>query len=278
MKSVIECLALMIWLGPAARAAELKPRRWVVYYSDKAPASDFASYDLVVLDSKYHPPVAQVKDGTKVVLGYLSLGEVNHDRNYFAAVKAEGLLIQENKNWPGSFMVDLRERRWRQRVVEELVPAILQQGFDGLFLDTLDNAAYLEESSPARFQGMRQAAVDLVRTLRTEYPSIRIAINRGYDLLEQVAPYVDLAAAESLLATYDFSAKRYVPVAPQISAPQVRRLQAVMRDHPRVQVLSLDYWDPSDPEGARRIYRRELKNGFCPYVATIGLNEIIREP
>ena len=41
---------------------------------------------------------------------------------------------------------------------------------------------------------------------------------------------------------------------------------------------SLDYWDPQDTEGIGRIYEEQRKNGFFPYVATIDLKQIIREP
>jgi hypothetical protein len=43
-------------------------------------------------------------------------------------------------------------------------------------------------------------------------------------------------------------------------------------------VFTLDYWNPEDAAGIRRIYRTERANGFHPYVATIKLDRIVREP
>jgi len=117
-------LPLAICQGGSAR----KGIRWVVCYSDKARAEEFLAFDLAVLDSDNHPPLALLSRPAKAVLAYLSLGEVGNHRAYFEAVKAEGILLDENPNWPGSFSVDVRDPRWPQRVIGQLVPAILASG------------------------------------------------------------------------------------------------------------------------------------------------------
>ena len=113
---------------------------FVVYYSDKAPVSDFNKYSLIVFDSDSHPPIGALKEQGKIVLGYLSLGEIENSRWYFKRFKDEKLLFKENSNWKGSFFIDVRDKKWVSFVVEELVPRILQKKFSGIFIDTLDNA------------------------------------------------------------------------------------------------------------------------------------------
>ncbi|MBM3533310.1 MAG: endo alpha-1,4 polygalactosaminidase [Alphaproteobacteria bacterium] len=117
------CLALGV--GTFGANAQPAPMPWAVYYAAALPPSAFYGYDLVVFEPERHPPIEPLIDRGKKVIGYLSLGEVNEGRAYFAEVKAEGLLRQENQNWKGSYFVDVRDLRWTKRAVEDLVPDIL---------------------------------------------------------------------------------------------------------------------------------------------------------
>jgi len=219
-----------------------------------------------------------LSDRGKTLLAYLSLGEVEEHRPYFPAVKAEGILLHENRAWRGSYFVDLRDPRWTARVIEQLIPDVLHRGFDGLFLDTLDDAADLERSDPARYRGMTAAATRLVRTIRLHYPTIKIMMNRAYEILPDVEEYIDIELGESIFADYDFETKRYRLVKRAIYREQVRLLKAAQRRRPDLAVFTLDYWDPADTAGVARIYREQRANGFEPYVATLELDRIVREP
>lgn len=251
---------------------------WVVYYSDQAPPEAFSPYHLVVLESESYPPLRPLTDRGKTLLGYLSVGEVEDHRRYFSIVKAENILLQENKDWKGSYFVDLRDPRWTRRVIEQLIPQILRRGFDGLFLDTLDNAAHLERLNPSRYRGMTEAAARLVRTIRRHFPSIKLMINRAYEILPEVEGHVDMVLGESVFADYDFKTKSYRLVPQPLYQEQVKLLQAAKKRRPELGIFSLDYWDPADKAGIARIYREQRANGFEPYVATVELDRIIPEP
>jgi uncharacterized protein (TIGR01370 family) len=251
---------------------------WVVYYADQAPPDAFNPYHLVVLESESYPPLRPLSDRGKTLLGYLSLGEVEDHRRYFASVKAEKILLQENKDWKGSYFVDVRDPRWTRRVIEQLIPQILRRGFDGLFLDTLDNPAHLERVNPSRFRGMTAAAARLVRTIRLHFPTIKVMMNRGYEILPEVEGHIDMVLGESVFADYDFKTKSYRLVAPQLYQEQVKILQAARKRRPDLGIFTLDYWDPADKAGIARIYREQRANGFEPYVATVELDRIIPEP
>jgi hypothetical protein len=140
------CLALAL-VAPEAKA-QPAPMPWAVYYAAELPPSAFYGYDLLVFESDRHPALEPLVDRRKKVLGYLSLGEVNETRSYFAEVKAENLFRGENENWKGSFFVDVRDPRWTKRVIDDLVPEILRRGFQGIFIDTLDNPRHLERTDP----------------------------------------------------------------------------------------------------------------------------------
>ena len=251
---------------------------WLAYYQDEAAPEAFSDYGLLVFDSQYHPPIPALAAAGKTILGYISLGEVEGYRAHFGMVRAEGILFDENPNWPGSYFVDLRSALWRDRVLGHLIPKILNRGFHGLFLDTLDNAAYLESTDPVKYRGMRQSAAKLVMEIRSHFPSILIMMNRAYEILPEVAGHIDMELAESCFSDFDFSSKQYRRVPQQEYQQQVQELQRIRALHPGLEIFTLDYWDPSDDQGIRTIYREQESNGFNPYVATVELDRIVPRP
>ncbi|MHB1219174.1 MAG: endo alpha-1,4 polygalactosaminidase [Alphaproteobacteria bacterium] len=253
-------------------------RPWVVYYADKEPPEAFDPFTLLVLDSENHPPLRPLVERGKVLLGYISVGEVESHRPWYAKVKRWGILSDENPNWKGSFYVDLRDPRWTALVVEELVPMLLRRGFDGVFLDTLDNPVYLEQTQPKKYKGIADAAAQLVRAIRRNYPTIPIMMNRAYPLLPRVERDIDFELGESVYADYDFKTKTYQLVDRTTYLDQVKFLKDAQRRRPELRVMTLDYWSPADPEGIRRIYKEQRANGFDPYVATIDLDRLVKEP
>lgn len=267
----------MLMLLPFSELSK-KTERYCVYYSDKAPVEAFASYDLIVLDSDHHPYLEGFIQQKKEILGYISLGEVESERSYFDEVKEQGILLQENEYWPGSFYVEVRDPRWAKRVIEDLIPQILFQHFDGLFLDTLDNPGDLERKDPEKYKGMVEAAAQLVNLIRQHYPNIKIMMNRGYELLPEVGGTIDMVMGESVYADYDFENKTYQFVPEDLYQTQVKILKDAQSMNPDLKVYTLDYWDPADSKVIKDIYQKQRENGFIPYVATVDLHKIVPEP
>lgn len=275
MRALALCLALLaLWAGGAPALAG----SWVVYYGDQARPEEFRPYRLAVLDADGHPPLRPIAANGTVLLGYVSLGEVERHRAHFDAVRREGILLDENPNWPGSFYVDVRDPRWRARVVDELVPAILARGFHGIFLDTLDNPPHLQRTDPRRFAGMTAAAADLVKAIRARHPGIPVMLNRAYELLPDVARDIDILLGESVVSGWDFEKARPRPVPPEDQRFQRDAMRAARALNPDLRLLTLDYADPADRAAVARIYARQRADGFEPYVATIALDRLVQEP
>jgi len=65
---------------------------------------------------------------------------------------------------------------------------------------------------------------------------------------------------------------------PSEVALQLSLLSPVRDGWSRVQVLSLDYWDPKDRATIKKIYADARRLGCQPYVATRLLDRILPEP
>ncbi|MDF1791063.1 MAG: endo alpha-1,4 polygalactosaminidase [Thalassobaculaceae bacterium] len=265
--------------GASARSRNADAaEKWAVLYTADAALETLTPFDLLVFDRAAHPDIEPLTDAGKLVFGYISLGEMSNDRDEFQRLQEWGILGEENPYWPGSHFIDVRDTRWTALVIEELVPAILQRGFRGLFLDTLDNPPELERRDPTGNAGMTRAAARLVKALNLHWPEVPIIMNRGYELLDAVAFDIDYVLGESVYADYDFTTKTYGMVPDDLYREQVAILKRAGAKNPNLSILTLDYWDPADPTTIAEIYRVQRENGFSPYVATIDLDRIIPPP
>ncbi len=273
MKRALLLLGLLLCAPAFAQSTE----RWVVYYGDKLPASAFVPYDLIVFDSDHHPPLAPLKAEGKTVLGYISLGEAETYRSYFGAIKSKHLLLGANKSWKGHFVIDMRKQEWQQVVIDELIPPILAQGFDGIMIDTIDSVIQPEIDHPAQYAGMQGSAVLLIRSIREHYPNIKIMLNRGFEILPQVANDIDMVMAESTLGDWQPGAKKPRLIEKEY-AHYVEQLQAARLSAPSLKIYSIDYWPAKDKPGVRHIYSIQRAQGFIPYVGPLDLQNVWSEP
>ena len=141
-------------------------------------------------------------------LGYLSIGEADPRRDYWNEVRAAPFLVEPDPSWPENIRVDLRDPQWQAVLLDQEIPRLLAMGFDGLMLDTIDTAPYLQAKDGVRFAGMRDALRDLLRAIHQKFPHAPLIAN-GTEALVDVAPFVDGFVVEGVFATYDFGRRLY---------------------------------------------------------------------
>lgn len=280
LQSLRRVLFAIAGLSTASSTSADQELRWVAYYGADAPgiSDELRKYDIIVLDSDRHPPLEPLLRRGRSVLAYLSVGEVHRSRSYFEEVRKEGILLEANEHWPESYGVDVRDARWSARIIERLVPSILDQGFDGVFLDTIDRVVALEQSTSRNGRGSAQAMRRLVRDLRRNFPGITIAVNRGYVLWPEISPWVNMVVGESVITNYDFTTKTYYLREQREVLLQVENILAAKSLNPALLTLTLDYWNAEDAAGIAQIYERQRASGMVPYVATIALDRVVAEP
>jgi hypothetical protein len=250
--------------------------RWLAFYGVTAEEAILATYDIVVLDSAFQGSISLVAGPATRVCGYLSLGEISTSDPLLTLLDSTALLA-ENPDWPGTCRVDVRHPSWGSLVLDRRIPSLASQGFTGLMLDTLDTPPYLELLDPARYHGMREAAVGLVDSIRARWPELMLIMNRGYALLPDLLQKVDAVIAESLMTSPDRQTGGFAWVDSCQVERQLTLLNPAARRRPPLPILSLDYWDPNDTRTIAEIYRRERELGHHPYVATRSLDQIVPE-
>lgn len=176
--------------------------------------------DFIVLDSFYNgephgrwpaEAIQQIRSAKKnrKVIAYLSIGEAESYRSYWEPtwdankdgkpdVAAPTFLLAENPDWKGSYKVKYWDPVW-QKIVLKNLEAILEQGFDGVYLDIVDGFQSFEQDAaskqwlenrlnPETSQSFRRDMVDWVKKIATfarqKKPGFWIIPQNGSQLLD----------------------------------------------------------------------------------------------
>lgn len=248
--------------------------RWIAYYDEKAPIDHFSDYDLVVFDTEHHPDFQRLQPKT-MVLGYLSIGEVHGHSPYVNELKAAGAILSKNPKWD-SYVVDPRNKKWRDILLKQKIPAILAAGFDGLMLDTIDSPLNVDSGTHEE-EAIYVASASLIRDIRTQFPTMKLMLNRGFELLGPVGKDIDYVLAESTFSKYD-AGKRPTIWDHSAQRPIVEMLRRAKIKNPNLKIYTLDYWDMDDVQGVQFVYQVQRLRGFIPYVASPDLRTTHAEP
>lgn len=263
---------------PAASGSDLaRVQRWWILLGHAAGLESVdwrhqaRDTQLVVLSADPNIPLGDLPADT-LRLGYLSVGEANPHLPSWPSVQTQPFLIEANPDWPTNMRVDVRDPQWQQLLLQQEAPRLLQMGFQGFMLDTIDTAPYLERKDPARFAGSRQALRDFVRRLRAQFPAA-VVIANGTDALVDVAPSVDGYVVEGVFATYDFGRRLYRATTQQERDWKLAQIQNAQAVAPRP-VFSIEYAEVGDLKLAQWAAMESERRGFRPYVTVRDLNTL----
>jgi len=255
--------------------------KWAIvldYDEDNHPISKEAlqSFDMVVLDPDNSPEIASLKKNQPIRISYISIGEAENYRDYWDKIKDESWVLDENPDWEGNFFVDVRDPEWRKLLIEDVIPKIVNKGFQGLFLDTLDTAIYLEEKFPKKYAGSLEAMAALVGDIHQTFPKLMLLSNNGFDILGKIASYLSGLVVEDINIMIDFENDSYKPVTPEDRAYKIGILRPLMADY-GLSVFNIDYVPQSNQKLIRQVRRDSKRLGFKPYAAEANLVEVYKQ-
>jgi uncharacterized protein (TIGR01370 family) len=229
--------------------------------------------ELVILNDDQRLPL-DVPSTSTIRLAYLSVGEAEAGRPYWPKIRGKSFVVEPNPAWPDNVRVDIRDRRWQEILLDQEVPRLLAAGYQGIMLDTLDTAPYLERKDPVRFAGCRRALGQFLAVLRRTFPGAILLAN-GTETLVDAAPYVDGYVTEGIFATYELAAVSYRPTTPDERAWRLAQVQTALA-RARHPVFSIEYASgPSAPAGLSAwAVLKAREQGFRPYVTTKSIDRL----
>lgn len=159
-------------------------------------------YKYVVVESKHYSAtnIKTLKTQNEKVFAYISLGEINENSIHFNDFKNH--TIGKNKIW-NSHYIDLKAKKANELIIE-MVDEIFANGYDGLFLDNIDNFTIY---GPQKEQ--KEKVVELIKMIKEKYPKKKFIQNAGLELAEETTRYIDIIAVESVASAYSFKDNKY---------------------------------------------------------------------
>ncbi len=160
------------------------------------------NYDYLILESLNFTSaeVKKLNKQNKNVLAYISLGEVNSQAKYYKELK--NITLGKNNNW-NSYYLDLKSEKTKE-VLLASIKECLDKGFDGMFLDNIDN---FTQFGPQKED--KKELIAFLKTIKEKYPNKIFFQNAGLELLEETNRYIDGVVVESVASSYNFKDKSY---------------------------------------------------------------------
>lgn len=266
-------LLLSLCLAPALCVqAAPSMQSTAVFYAPNPPVELLGKFQRVIVEADNLKPgelQALHQQGAKV-FAYLSIGEVSPSRSWYQQVSKDWILGR-NQVWD-SDVLDLADSGWQDFIMQTLVKPLAEQGYDGLFLDTLDSFNLYVTTQEAR-QQQAAALAGLLKNIRKTWPQMQLIANRGFEVMPEIAPLLEAVVAESLFASWDNAKQRYHPADPSGQEWLLQRLQTIHKDY-GLDVVIIDYLPPAHREDARKLASRIQELGFVPWVSTPALDSI----
>ena len=225
---------ILVWLGfacgyPGGLAAQETSRqlKFVICYQPSVPWEELEPFDIVVVDYAYpRQSVAALRQRGKTVFGYLSLGKVQKQRPFMAGVQEAGIALKQDLDYSDSFQIDVSDRQWHALVTDSIIPKMKQKGFNGIFLDDLDDI---------KSRNLQEHGVLLIGRIRKSNPNMTLMANRGLEYAGKFADSVDYLLLESCFLRNGNIRD------PAESAWALELLSAAKKANPKLKGLALDY-------------------------------------
>ncbi len=241
------------------------------FYGPNPPVNALSQFDRLVLESENvtADELKQLKRNNSTAFAYLSVGEVGPHRKWFDQIPQQAVLA-DNPDW-NSLVMDLTSAQWQNFLLQR-TDLLIQSGYDGLFLDTMDSyqlAASTDEQRKAQQAGL----TTLLQRIKQKHPNIRMIVNRGFEVMNKISPYIEAVAAESLYAGWNNAEQTYQEVSEANRGWLRNQLDAASNRY-GLDVIVIDYLPPSRRSDARDVAAQIAKQGFIPWVANPALDYV----
>ena len=168
----------------------------------KLDPTKIKDYELLIVEETHYTKeeVKILKSNNDKVIAYISLAEINSHAKYYDQLK--DYTLGKNELW-NSFHLDLSSPELRKRLLQ-IIKEIMSKGFDGLFLDNIDNAC-----SFGPHPEHKKYVIDLIKQIRKLNNNIFLIQNSGLEIIKSTYKHVNVVALESVVTNYDFNTNEY---------------------------------------------------------------------
>lgn len=221
-------------------------------------------YNLLVIEESHYnkDEIKELKKNNTKVIAYLSLAEINKDAKYYKYLKE--YTLGKNSIW-NSFHLDLASVELRG-ILMKITREIMDKGFDGLFLDNIDNVGKFGPNP-----NHKEYLLNLISEIRKKNKNIFLIQNAGLELIDKTYELIDMVALESAITNYDFESSTYRL---RESISSVKRLSDLktLTDKYKLNILLIEYADKQLLY--KQTKRRLIKTRYNYFIGYIDLQTV----
>ncbi len=267
MKNVIKVVSKKI--GTLTKK-DTKAKSTAVFYGANLPTHVLSQYKRIIVEPDNVKPKELLALHSKgsAVFAYVSIGEVNPSRKWYKKTKPAWVL-GDNKVWDSKVM-DLASPGWQNFLVNTVVKKLWDDGYRGLFLDTMDSF-YIFAKDKKQQEKQTKALTALMKKINKRYPKLRFISNRGFEVLESIGKPLEAVVAESLYASWDNGKKIYKETPENDQEWLLNKLNGIKNDL-SVDIIIIDYAKPDNRAKAKLIANKITEQGFIPWISIPSLD------
>lgn len=231
------------------------------FYQQHPPVHTFPLYQAVVVQPYADINPAQFSHASFMLYGYASLGEVSEASSLMKSIPSTWIKAR-NADWHSAVM-DASNPTWQAFFIDHVIAPLVDKGYRGVFLDTLDSY-HLFAKTPAEIALQEKGIETMIAAIHTRFPTLHILVNRGFELIPQIKPFISGVVVESLFKTFNTKTHRYGDTSERDQHVLLQRLQAIKAMG--LPVIVIDYLPENDTAEAERDAKKIAELGFIPWI------------
>ena len=278
---------LLVWLcNVDIEEIKKSPSKYIImdYSADGSKAREFKRKQIEDLRNSL--------PGKRVVLSYISIGEAEDYRFYWNKnwkpdpdypnwKGSPKFMGPENPNWIGNYVIDYRAPQW-QKIIFSYIDKIIDQGFDGIYMDRIDTYWTLKEI-PYNIKDARSSMIEFVIAIskyaKKKKPGFKIIAQNAEELVvkeDGVTPndrYIDAIDGIGKESAFYWDNRRRSEYKINRTVNYLDKVKEKGK-----LVFTLDYPDLNNDREIKWIYQKARLNGYLEYIGPRNLDRMILYP
>ena len=189
-------------------------------------------------------------------------GEINENAKDFRKLK--NTTSQKNTDW-NSFYLDIASEKVKN-VLKSRIKNIFYLGYDGLFLDNIDNY-----TSFGPQYHLQQNLVQFIYSIRNDFPNKTLVQNAGLEILNLLHTKIDYVLVESVFTEYNFAQQKYQLREAKFQIERLNLLKDKISKF-NIKPLLLEY--AVDPKMVKTIRKNSRKEKLPIIISEISLQNL----
>lgn len=242
-------------------AASLQDKSAVVYYGEDLSYPLVGIHDYIIVQPEnintFTHGFSLYKEN---IYAYISIGEIDRNTTTAKAIDTSWIVAQ-NSAWK-SDVLDIKNKEYQEFIFQKQIEPLIKKGFENFFFDTLDSYHFYALTSQEKKE-CEQSLISFIREFRKRYPSAKLVVNRGFEIIDNIHDSINAVLFESYYKGLQGEKLSYADV--NASSREWLDIYLDKIKSYNLDIIAVDYLPTLD--GADKLITRLKSKGFIPYVA-----------